>query len=194
MPSHLVNFWCDGIQKKTFAVFDIEYNDQIGYDIDVDMEENPAVKNLATLQEIRRVTIAGGATNVPSSNYRFFSSSTGSATNSSVSMSYDGDSSEWDSDSEENYHGSTFLEEIPLPNVIHGGNQQQTRVSNSLVQPPAENTPSRTTNTPMCTVINSNHTQSYSVGNTNTMDNSLNDTSAFTEFSESSDDEEEGLS
>ena len=42
----------------------------------------------------------------------------------------------------------------------------------------------------MCTVINLNHTQSYSVGNTNTMDNSLNDTSAFTELSERSDDED----
>ena len=88
------------------------------------MEENPAVKNLATLQEIRRVTIAGGATNVPSSNYRFFSSSTGSDTNSSVSMSYDGDSSEWDSDSEANSHGSTFLEEIPAPDVICGRTRQ----------------------------------------------------------------------
>ena len=43
----------------------------------------------------------------------------------------------------------------------------------------------------MCTVINLNHTQSHSVENTNTMDNYLNDTSAFTELSKRSDDEDE---
>ena len=48
------------MQKKKYAVVDIEENDQIGYDIDVDMEENSAVNNLVTLQEIRRVTISGG--------------------------------------------------------------------------------------------------------------------------------------
>ena len=179
------------MQRKKAAVVDIEENDKIGYDIDVDMEENPAVNNLATFQEIRRVTFAGGATNVTISNSRFCLSITGSATNSSVSMSYDGDISECDSDSEANSHGSTCLEEIPVPDVIRGRNRQQTRVSNSLVQPPAENTPSRTTNTPMCTVINSNHTQSHLVVNTKTMDNSLNDTSSFTEQSELSDDEDE---
>ena len=111
---------CDGTQKKKAAVVDIEENDQIGYDIDVDMEENPAVNNLATLQEIRCVTIACGATNVPISNSQFCSSITGSANNSSVSVSYDGDSSDWDSDSEANSHGSKFLEDIPVPNVIIG--------------------------------------------------------------------------
>ena len=106
-------------------------------------------------------------------------------------MSYYGDSSEWDSDSEENSHGSTLLEDITLPDVIRGGNQHQTRVSNSLVQPPAENNPSRTTNTHMCTVIKENQTQSHSVENINTMNNYLNDTSLFTESSERSDDEDE---
>ena len=116
------------MQKKKAVVVDIEENDQIGYKIYVDMEENHAVNKLATLHDIRRVTIAGGATNVPISNSIFCSSITGSATNSSVSMLYDGDRSEWDSDSEANSHGSTFLEEIPVPDVIHGRTRQQTRV------------------------------------------------------------------
>ena len=112
------------MQKKKAVVVDIEDNYKIGYDIDVDMEKNPAVNNLAKLQEIRRVTIAGGATNVTISNSRFCLSITGSATNSSVSMSYDGDISECDSDSEANSHGSTFLEEIPAPDVICGRTRQ----------------------------------------------------------------------
>ena len=49
LAEHQKSTRCDGMEKEKAAVADIEENDQILYDIEFDMEENPAVKNFVTL-------------------------------------------------------------------------------------------------------------------------------------------------